>query len=315
VTAVLFRLPVVAAAIVALVFQIGCRESHPTKGVVEEPHAVSALLPASGDLAGWVRLSEPEFFGPSDLWEYIDGQADFYLDYGFRRVDTAEYSSGEGARSLVAEIYRMSTPDEAFGIYAAERTPEERRVEVGVEGYVGSNVVNFWKGPYYVKLTSFSAAPEIESALLDFARVIATRIEGEYEVPPLFAVFPAKHRVESSERYIPRNFLGQPYLSRGYRADYEIDGRRCQLVLVENDSPDLAVAALDRYARFLESQGYSVIRTDWSGHGVVTAQGDRSTLLYQSGSLVGGVVGIDDPVLGEEIARDLLSRSMAADLR
>jgi hypothetical protein len=292
---------------VSLLCHIGCRQSDPGVTPAGDQNQLSALLPESGEIAGWARSSEPEFYGQEDLWEYINGQAEFYLDYGFQRVVALETSSEEDSQSLVVEIYRMSAPEEAFGIFAAERSRDDHVVDVGVQGYASSNVVGFWKGPYYVKLASFSAASGIEAALLEHARTIAAKIGGEYQEPPLFNVFPAENRVPTSERYVPSNLLGQSYLT-GYRVDYQDGERRYQLFLVEHDSPEQAVDALDRYADFLQSKGRIVTRRGELIHRVVAAQGASASILFRRGAFMGGVVNIDDVVLGEEIVRDMVLR-------
>jgi hypothetical protein len=207
---------------------------------------------------------------------------------------------------LVAEIYQMDTDEEAFGIYAAELSPGERPVDIGVQGYVSSNVVNFWQGPYYVKLTSYSAAPGIESALVEFGTAIEARMEDGSSEPPLLDVFPEKDRVHSSERFVPRNFLGQPFLNRGYRVDYDSRGIRYQLVLVEFDSPNQASDGLARYTQFLETQGARITRAQESTYTVVTSKREATSIFFQRGSFMGGVVGIEDVALGGDLVHAMI---------
>ena len=49
------------------------------------------------------------------------------IDYGFRLLLAREYAAGDGS-PITIELFRMAGPAEAFGIYAAERTPEDQEV-------------------------------------------------------------------------------------------------------------------------------------------------------------------------------------------
>jgi hypothetical protein len=298
-------MPRVAALLIAAVFfQLGCGRPSPD-APPDQPTPPAALLPGTDDLAGWVRSTEPEVFDPDTLYEYIDGQAPFYLDYGFREVATAEYTAGD--RSMVMDIYRMAGPEEAFGIFAAERTTDDRPVDIGAEASVGANVLGFWKGTFYVKLVSYAVGPGIEEALVSVARSVADRIPGGSGPLPLFELLPEENRVTGSERFIPTAFLGQSYLVRGYQVDYDRDGITYRCVLVETESPDAANEALDRYAAFLESQGGAVSRGQDDPH-LVTARGDTTSVLFTTGELLAGVMDSPDPDTATGVALDFHHR-------
>src|SRR4051794_19771745 len=76
---------------------------------------LSAPLPGKANSEG-----SPEYYKPDSLYQYIDGGADVYLLYDFRILLHQNFKSA-GAE-LTADIYDMGTPEDAFGIYAAERS-------------------------------------------------------------------------------------------------------------------------------------------------------------------------------------------------
>ncbi len=202
----------------------GCSGGDQPESKVGEPPVATFSLPADGELPGWTRLTEPDHFDAENLWEYINGQADFFLDYGFVGVDTAEYRDDRSSGSVVLEIYRMGSPPEGFGIFAAERTQEDRSIEIGSGAFLGPNVLGFWQEEYYVKVTSFEDGPEIEGLLISMAEEISSRLPNRGSVLEPLLLFPKEGRVEASERFIPKNFLGQPFLTDAYQVDYEIEG-------------------------------------------------------------------------------------------
>ena len=189
-------------------------------------------------MPGWSLVTEPEHYEADNLWEYINGQADFFIDYGFARVETAEYRNDQESSSVVLEVYLMGRPQEAFGIFAAERTRDDRPLEIGAQAYLGANVLGFWQAEQYVKLTSFDDGPEVERLLIGLAEEISSRIPSQGRELETLLLFPEEGRIEASERFIPKNFLGQPYLTDSYRVGYTFDSQHLQLFVAETGSTE-----------------------------------------------------------------------------
>lgn len=262
------------------------------------------LLPEQGEVSGFRLASAPHFYEPDNLWEYIDGAADLYLLYGFRKVITTEYAVGADSSGANVEIYCMESPTHAFGIYAAERSPEEQPVGIGVQGYMGPDVLNFYKGPYYVKMISLAPSNDASAPLAKVGRSIAGKIPGEFTEPEVFRYFPVENRVKQSERYIPTNFLGLRYLKNGYRCDYTSDRGSYQVFLVPLESDTAAQAVLKKYRAFLESQDY---RTVHQGDGnVVTAKKDGFVLAFAFRSYFGGVLNVKSQKQGQAVVEALI---------
>jgi hypothetical protein len=262
------------------------------------------LLPKQGELNDWRTESEPRFYEPDNLWEYIDGAAEQYLLYGFREVITAEYAVGTDSSSVTVEVYCMESPTHAFGIYAAERSPEEQPVDIGVQGYQSANVLNFYKGPYYVKMTSFALSKDLGVSLAQMGRSIADKIPGEFKEPELFRCFPAENKVKRSERYIPTDFLGQSYLQNGYRCDYSGDQGSYQIFLVPCESDTAAQTVLKKYRLFLESQDYTILRQ--GDDPVVIADKGQFILAFAFRSYLGGVLNIEDLKQGQMVVEAMM---------
>jgi hypothetical protein len=259
----------------------------------ENPEALLSLLPL--DPQGWKRSGAPELFGPENLWEYINGQAQMYLDYGFKAVATETYSSLDQPAFLTIEIYEMESSRHAFGIYAAERSPEDKAVRLGadrVEGSLGDHGLSFWKGSYYVRLTSYEDLWNKEDRFIDLGSLISAGIKGNTAEPEIFSLFPSENRVRGSERFIPKDFLGQTYLTGGYRVDYESGGERFQLFVVECPSPEEAAKAFAGYRAFLESDSGQVSAIESKeNYQSFTAKGRKSIFVH--GRFFGGIVDRD----------------------
>lgn len=136
-----------------------------------EKAKLSKLLPEPRALNATV---EPARFYASDLYRYIDGGAASYHQHGFVALAHREYAS-KGAQVTV-DLYDMGNELNAFGIYAAERSPESHFIAMGKEGYIDANILNFVQGPYYIKLSAFSDKQKVEPLMRAFAQDISRRI-------------------------------------------------------------------------------------------------------------------------------------------
>ncbi|PKN64295.1 MAG: hypothetical protein CVU57_15455 [Deltaproteobacteria bacterium HGW-Deltaproteobacteria-15] len=272
-----------------------------------EKESLLALLPKKEEIPEIKESSVPEFYGPQNLFDYINGEAETYLDYGFNLLLTREYLDKEGS-IITIEIYRMKSPLHGFGIYAAERTPDDKVVDIGTQGIQGGNIVAFWKGGYYCKILFHRMSPGLDSVLLKTARLIAGKIEGDYSLPELFSVFPEKHRVKGSERFIPRNFQGQPYLRNGYRVDYEREGKRFQVFLVHPGSMEAAKETYLKYQEFLRTEHANPSRIESGEYEMARVPGEQEKLLFRYGTFWGGVLGEKDFSAAERIVQKMVEK-------
>jgi hypothetical protein len=266
-------------------------------------------LPADGELPGWSLVTEPEHYEADNLWEYINGQADFFIDYGFVRVDAAEYRNDQESSSVVLEVYRMGRPQEAFGIFAAERTRDDRPLEIGAEAYLGANVLGFWQGEQYVKITSFDEGSATEQLLIGLAEEISSRIPGQERELETLLLFPEEGRVEASERFIPKNFLGQPYLTDAYRTDSTYHGEEVQLFIVDTGSPEEARSHLNRLEDFCRErdQGRVTLETT-EDPAMLIVDGPSKMVVFQLNHRLGGAIGMQSLDAGRAAAATLAEK-------
>ena len=283
-----------------------CGSGDPSQDELSPTIATGSVLPANGELPGWSLATEPMHYEADNLWEYINGQADFFIDYGFVRVDTAEYRNDQESSSVVLEIYRMGRPQEAFGIFAAERTPDDRPLEIGAQAYLGTNVLGFWQAEQYVKLTSFDEGPDVEQSLISLAEEISSRIPSEARELETLLLFPEDGRIEASERFIPKNFLGQPYLTNAYRVDYTRDTHKVQLFLVETGSSEEAKSHFDRLVEFYRGRNQADVIVDTTEDpAMLIVDGQSKMVVFHLDHRLGGAVGMQNLAAGRTAAAAL----------
>jgi len=232
-------------------------------------------------LKGYKQISDYPVYTPEDLWDYINGAADAYLALGFRDLNINEYRKGK--QSLKAEIYSFGDEATAFGIYSLERSPSYKFINLGVQGYSEEGVVNFFKGNFYVKIMTHSGSKKAAEAMITLADMIAERIEGGNEFPPLLKLYPAEGLIANQETYIMEGVLGHDFLHDSFRASYELDNDRFDIYLFNSkskqDISDMAQRlAGDAYNAGEESFKY-VFDDGFNGLLFMALQGDRLIII------------------------------------
>ena len=184
------------------------------------------------EATGWKQSGEIQTFVPKTLFEYINGAADLYMSYDFEELKVAEYVNEKKA-SVIVDVYRHATPTHAFGIYSQERLPNTNFLNIGVQGYVEKNLLNFLMGTYYIKINSFNTGSEDQEVLLTFGKKVAGNLGGKGSFPSLLATFPPEGKVKNSDKFISKKFLGYPFLHSAFTADYEISSEKFKLFVIE----------------------------------------------------------------------------------
>ena len=185
--------------------------------------------------AGAVAKHTASFYGPDNLYEYMDGAADIFVLYGIRQMLHIDMRAQ--AADLSVDVFDMGSADTAFGMYAAERSPDFHFIAIGAEGYQYEGMLNFLQGRYYVKLLGFGDGADAN--LETVARAISERIGMSSTLPALLAKLPMENRKPHSEQYIPADPLGHPFLGPAYAAAYLAGERESKLfVTVARDAAD-----------------------------------------------------------------------------
>ena len=298
-----------AAIILMMIAVAACSGGDPSQEAQGPSETTGFALPADGEPPGWSLVTELEHYEADNLWEYINGQADFFIDYGFVRVDTAEYRNDQESGSVVLEVYRMGRPQEAFGIFAAERTRDDRPLEIGAGAYLGTNVLGFWQAEQYVKLTSFDDGPAVEQLLIALAEEVSARLPSQGHELETLVLFPEEDRVEASERFIPKNFLGQPYLTNAYRVGYTFDSQQLQLFVVDTGSPEEAQSHFKRLEDFYRErdQGPVILETTQNPP-MLIVDGPSKMVVFRLDHRLGGAIGMRSLDVGRTAAAALAER-------
>ena len=160
-----------------------------------------AYLPADNAASGWTKDGELQEYEGEELYTYIDGGAEIYQEYGFRRVILQDYKNAKG-KSVSLEIFEMETPAAAFGMFTFKRSGGGKTVSLGAGAELEAYYLNFWKGRFLVTLTGFDEARETIDGIMAVAGIVDSKIRDAGEVPGLVGALPENRLRTVSVKYL-----------------------------------------------------------------------------------------------------------------
>jgi len=273
---------------------------------------LASLVPK---LAAWSPSEAPRSYFPDDLFEYINGAAESYLSYDFRELLVVDLEKKGTDATLTVEIYDMGLPLNAFGIFAAERYPDNKTVALGDQGYVEGEALNFLSGRYYVKMLGFGLGEATEAVLVEVGAKVDGAIQPKAGLPALVRAFPPENLVARSERYIKRNFMGYEFLNDGYVATYRSGGRELEGFFIDGGSEKAAEGLLAKLLDALAADNQAAEKIP-AGHHVRNRYGQH-LYIGRAGGILCGAMRVPDGLeaAGESLldaAKAGLSKSRAS---
>jgi hypothetical protein len=256
-----------------------------------------SILPPPGLVKGWTYAAPPESFDPETLYEYIDGKARAYLDYGFVRLDHVQFSPSTQPDLLIdVDLYDMGSPVGAFGIYSLERgddLPLHYRKRLGYR--VGSNRF-FWKGRYYAVIASPDSSRQTIEAVLAISSFVEASLPAAPDGIPLLAAFPQEGKVPESEQYFAVNLMGHEFMGAGFLAAYQEKGNRFKLFISPKESSAASTTAYESLKAALSESGEFIAEEGGLGESAFLAQDAYlgKWLVFITGDYVAGAVSFDD---------------------
>jgi hypothetical protein len=188
-------------------------------------------------VAGWKQHGGPRHFTADNLFEYMNGNAEGYLLYGFVQMQGVTCQSGTD--SILIDVFEMTDADSAYGVFTANLDPRLPIQKIGMGGQITPRRALFCKDKYYVEL---AANPEKgQTAVLQaFVKAAEKRIAGRSTPPAALSWFPTGKL--TSVRLIPESVLGLRLLERGFVAHYD----QGQAFVVIEQSPETASAVMGK---------------------------------------------------------------------
>jgi hypothetical protein len=283
----------------------------PVSTAAAENSAMLSLLPAGGCAEGWVMEEKPALFTVDTLFDHINGEAELYFPYGFDILATARYVKKATAGSpFVADVYRMSSLLDAFGIWSNYRKAESPACNAGADCYLSSSQLLFYQDRYFVRLQATDTPTPGQEVFLACGRAISAKLPPGKKRPAELDMLNVQGFVPRTERYIAQSVLGYPFFRRGMTADAVVGGERTQVFVVIEDSAAAARKAFDEYAASLKTSETLIASTESDGRPAIAASDPlyRGVYIEQSGRYLIGAIRLKDPLTAKPLVESVRTR-------
>ena len=297
----IFRLQCV---VVASALVIGC-------GSGEEPTVggtgLAELLPVASSMNGWQIADGPTDYDSETLYEYLNGGAPLYLDFGFQRLVHVRYQfGGSFLSSVTLDIYDMGSELGAFGLYRSGRPIGAEVRDWGAEGYRSGTVAAAWKGSLSIHGEADEDRPELIEAMEVLVAKVANSVDGGTSIPQIIDLLPRDGLVPWSERIVAEDLMSHAFLPGGVLATYRVAGDEGTMFFSDLAGEPAVTEAMAELRAHHEQWGEIVDDIDSIGDGGFrfSDPGLGSGVVVSTGFFVVGVHGD----LPSEVQMDLLGR-------
>ena len=262
------------------------------------PHAIqeSQPLPINQniqDIAGFRKIGEIHRYTKENLYEHVDGHAEYFISAGFQGLTVTDYiatGSGAAQADIQAEVFDMGKSIQAFGVLADESGENPPLVSLGTMGYRTSGGVNFIKGRYYVKISAFSP----KTPVIKFAKAFADTLSAEQDPFQVFSKFPDLGKVEST-RFAKEGYRGLDFLHNVIEREYSTGSGKIKVALMAGSELEMR-SLMSSFLDYFGKSGMRYEKIERNGREVykVMDKYEGSWFLIRSRDAIFGVFGTDD---------------------
>ncbi|TAN41217.1 MAG: hypothetical protein EPN22_15920 [Nitrospirae bacterium] len=199
------------------------------------------------DIEGFKQFGKIREFNKDNLFEHVNGHAEYFISAGFQKLSVIEYVSSTSRSEkpeLQAEVYEMGSGLQAFGVLVDESGAKAEAVNIGAMGFKTSGGISFFKGKYYVKIAPYSGKPP----LMLFASRFEKKLTAASEEFSAFSKLPAIGKTIAT-RFVKEGYRGLDFFKNVIEREYNVDGRTVQIALISGKDKEIKDfgAALNSY--------------------------------------------------------------------
>lgn len=271
------------------------------------------IFPRHLEFKNFSRPKEIEHYGEESLSDYLKDGSRIFLQYGFIELFASRYTLNlEGVKKEISlELYRMDSPQDAFGIFSTKRTGEERiSRQIAALNWVSETQINLVKGEYFINILGINCeAMELEQ----FAALISQRIKEDIKPFPLLACLPSLRIIPGSRRYLrggiaasaesiflDRDFWDFDQSTKAVSAIYKPSNSKLVIIDFETKKEDLEERVMELFEQnlgeVLKKDGIIQGRNSYGNYFLFAQEGNKAFFI------------LDEPNM--EFAQILLSQAM-----
>lgn len=217
------------------------------------------LFPAKGELPGWSISDSIKVFKGDDLFNYVDGGAEVFMEYGFNQLATSAYLD-KNNNQMQVEIYEMSDPDAAYGAYSFYLNGQGKVIKDVPDGIFLDYYAVFWKSNLLTVISLTNPNDSLISAISSLAKIIFLKMPFANEMPSLVSRFKDSRLAEGYIKF----FKGNVSLGNFYKfipgdafkfkegIGYTISGAK--IIVLKYDSDSFANSGLEETQKKMQDK-------------------------------------------------------------
>jgi hypothetical protein len=223
-------------------------------------HAKTSIFEELPDsLNGWTSENVILLNDKVSLYDYIDGGAELYISYGFKKAVSRKYIK-QGQPEVIVEIFDMNTSENAFGVFSNTRYEEDSLFGQGSQYVEGALL--FWKGKYYISVMTTEETDESKGLIYELGRIISERIRETGNRPDIIDLLPSEGLDKSSILYFYHYIwvnsfyfiADEDFLLIGDKTDavlakYGSQGNRSYVLIIQYDDNETAGKAYNNFIK------------------------------------------------------------------
>jgi len=256
---------------------------------------------------GWKIHDKILWFTPENLYELINGRAEFYLAYDMVRMNFTRFEKNDDSDIFInVSVYDMGTPTNAFGVFSTERSQVSKELKIGRGAYRSGTDYYMWKGRYYVQIIPSNDSVELKLIAMELAKKLGDLLWDSGEPVWGLSALPKENLIRQSVRYYLVDAMALDFMQNTYMARYKRNQTDVTVFLSRRDSVEAAQDAITAYAEHARLYGQNIEQLNINGVELMSFDmGDIYDVVFQKGTLVAGVTEVEDEDVGIQAAVDL----------
>jgi len=255
------------------------------------------------EITGFHLLGEENHYTKENLYEHVDGHAEYFIGAGFMGLTVTEYGTAGSKTSqpdIQVETYDMGKGIQAFGVLVDESGDNPQAVSVGTMGFKTSGGVNFIKGRYYVKVNAYNP----KAPALKFAKELSNALSpGQDSFNKVFSRFPDLGKIEKT-RFVKESYRGLDFLHNVIERVYSTGGKKITVALMTGSDKEMK-SLLASFMDYFKNSGIRYERTETDGieaYSVIDKY-EGNWFLIPGKSEIFGLFGTDDEGILKSFAK------------
>jgi hypothetical protein len=251
--------------------------------------------PLEISLTGTKPMGDTEFYTADNLYEKIDGRAPAYQGFNVQALRCRSFAITAAPGSFVDLYeYRFDNPVDAFGMFALERDPKGKPLEIVADGYAADMGYFFRQGAVYVQIIASDTKPETLAKAKSIADIRAKDLPVNDAGLAGRKKLPADGMMADSVAYVAENAQGLSALKDVFQAKYKFNGAEIPFFVMVT-SANAAAQAWQSFQDFCGKFGTVENLPDVNGGKLFRAQVfGKWKVVYQREGELGGAFDADD---------------------